>query len=86
MCKIRFSNLFRSVTLDLTEEAVALIRDGRHPNTVLSKDDASAVTGSLARRSSDWSMIFAYEGDGTLLWVQPGQPARYLTSTHSINA
>ena len=85
MCKIRFSNLFRSVTLDLTEEAVALIRDGRHPNTVLSEDDASAVTGSLAGRSSDSSIIFAYEGDGTLLWVQPRQPARYLTTTHQVN-
>lgn len=87
MCRIRFSNFFRSVTLDLSEEAVALIRDGHHPNTVLSENDASAVIGKLARHSRDWGMIFAFnDGDGSLLWVNPDKPARYLTSTHRINA
>lgn len=86
MCKIRFSNIFRSVTLDLSEEAVSLIRQGRHPRTVLSEDQASAVTGKLARRSSDWSFIFAYESNGDILWTQPAPPAKYISCKHRINA
>lgn len=86
MCKIRFSNIFRSVTLDLTEEAVSLIREGRHPRTILSEDDVNKVEGRLSRKPSDWSTIFAFENDGSVLWVQPDPPARYMTHTHRVTA